>query len=98
MKTKIFIVGIILLSAIVGRINYVNKMDEKLLTNLSLANVEALANNENTNKKGLPTSKEVTKYFYDDQGKLIRTEKYTASCCAEGSLECTNSPCSSPSL
>lgn len=99
MKTKFFIVGIVLLCAIIAKINYNQKIDKKLLTNLSLANIEALASfDENTNNKGLPTSKEITKYFYNDKGQLIKTEKYTQSCCANGSLDCTNPLCTSESL
>lgn len=99
MKTKKIIVGIALSCAIIIKINYDQKIDKKLLTNLSLVNMEALASfDESTNNKGLPTTKEITKYFYDDQGRLIRTEKYTQSCCANGSLDCTNPPCESQSL
>ena len=94
---KIF--GIIAIAAIaaVGW-NYSQSQNKVELSDLALANVEALAWEENNNGKGLPTSKEITKYFYDDQGRVSRTEKYTASCCAAGSLDCSNPPCSDPSL
>lgn len=94
MKLKIITISIILLCTIAVVTHYNQKVNKKMLTNLSLANIEALASfDESTNQKGLPTSKEFTKYFYDDQGRLIRTEKFKQSCCANGSLDCTNPLC-----
>jgi hypothetical protein len=67
---------------------------EASLSDLALANVEALAQNEDgNNSKGSPTSKTVTKFFYDSEGKLIRTEEHVEPCCIPGSLNCYAPPC-----
>ena len=86
MKLKIITISIILLCTIAVVTHYNQKVNKKMLTNLSLANIEALASfDESTNQ--------ITKYFYNDQGRLIRTEKFKQSCCANGSLDCTNPLC-----
>jgi len=60
---------------------------------LALANVEALAQEADTTPKGYPSTKTITKYFYDSDGNLIKTETHSEPCCASGSLPCSAGPC-----
>jgi len=94
MKTKIF--GGIVLVAIAAAVAFnvsLSKQTPNHASKLVLANVEALASETNNNAKGYPSTKTITNYFYDDNGKLIRTETHNEPCCASGSLPCSASPC-----
>lgn len=94
MKPKLFIAGAIFISIVMFRISYAQKLNSLLFCDLTLANIEALAEGEETTqKKGLQTSKEVVKYYYNELGQLERTEKYTVYCCSAGTLDCSNPSC-----
>lgn len=94
MNKKLFFAVIFVISIVIARVNYAKELNNLLISNLTLNNIEALALGEETNKKGLPSSKEVVKYYYDDQGRLSSTETYKVYCCAEGNQDCSNTPCS----
>jgi hypothetical protein len=83
------VVGIALLSGWnVSRI-----MSEKAsLSDMALANAEALAD-ESNNNEGYATYKTITTYYYNSSNQLDRTETYTVPCCAQGYYTCSHSSC-----
>jgi hypothetical protein len=65
------------------------------LSDISLANVEALADDENGSESGwrqLP--KTITNYTRDEKGDVISTETYTLQCCINNgpSTSCSADP------
>jgi len=63
------------------------------MSDLMLANAEALASDENSSGKGLPDTQVVTDYIYDDNGRLIKTIVYNESCCRDGLMNCSYKRC-----
>jgi hypothetical protein len=94
MKTKILggIAIVAIAIAVALNVNMTNKKSDKTSL-LALANVEALAQSEGEGTKGYPSTKTITNYFYDDNGRLIRSETHNEPCCASGSLPCSANPC-----
>jgi hypothetical protein len=62
------------------------------LSDLQLANVEALAQESNSSM-GYHTTKTVTVYYYDSEGRLTRTESWTEPCCSIGGIQCSGNSC-----
>ncbi len=94
MKTKM--IGGIAILAIALAVAFnvsVSNQKQDAASMLALANVEALAQEADTTPKGYPSTKTITKYFYDSDGNLIKTETHSEPCCASGSLPCSAGPC-----
>ena len=95
MKKKIFL-GVFALALLAAAGFGVNKSmsSDAQLSDLALANVEALAQeNGGGETKGYPTSKKIINYFYDSNGRLIRTEEHVEPCCISGNFTCSYPPC-----
>lgn len=65
------------------------------LSDLALANIEALANGETGEVKlAIAQKQTVTNYYYDVDGKLIKTVTYEEDCCGAASVwPCTYKQC-----
>jgi hypothetical protein len=63
------------------------------LSSISLANVEALADDEDGGDSGWKkVSTTITEYEYNEDGSVKKTKTYTADCCKEGNVlvSCTS--------
>jgi hypothetical protein len=93
---KIILVSIAVVAIAVSVVFNVslNKRVNRLST-ISLANMEALADNGegDDDSKKHSTTKKVTKYFYDSNNRLERTEEHDEPCCTTGGASCSSSPC-----
>ncbi|GAB6011593.1 NVEALA domain-containing protein [Viscerimonas tarda] len=83
MKKKIFGSLAILAIAAVTVLNVNLSSQKELLSDISLANVEALAQDEDNRPTGTAATLEETTYTYNEAGQLINVKTITRPCCAQ---------------
>ncbi|MDR2557170.1 MAG: NVEALA domain-containing protein [Bacteroidales bacterium] len=92
MKKVIFGSIAVLALAILAAFNVNFNFRSNKLSDISLANVEALANETGSSSRGTPTSTVITDYEYNADGSLKRTIQITVTCCYSGTLICSSHP------
>lgn len=96
MKSKLFLATAVVAIAVMSVFNFGLNSDSNDLSSLMLANVEALAENEPTNKPTYHVAeKEVHQYIYNDDGSLDKIEIIKSKCCSSGGVlyVCSYNPC-----
>ncbi|MDR0506066.1 MAG: NVEALA domain-containing protein [Dysgonamonadaceae bacterium] len=91
-KKVLYGIAILAIAAVAAWNVNVNSQKEEL-SDVMLANVEALASETDSASKGTPGTKTTTKYEYDSDGRLIQTITISVSCCASGNDLCSYGPC-----
>lgn len=81
MKNKYFYSTVILAIAIIATVNIKNNINIKTLSDISMANIEALANDQETSS----VKCSITLNCYDNYGNLI-----TSTTCSSDTGDCTS--------
>jgi hypothetical protein len=93
MKKKIFGGIAVLAIAAVAVVNVNLNSQNNDLSDISLANVEALAVESDVPRVKYSSTKTITKNYYNPDGTLDRTESWSEPCCATGDGTCSGQTC-----